>query len=509
MTLTQRLADRGWLPRNQAEAMVLLPACTLIGFWLGGEPVLIATAVLGPLILLILGRPRPALQPLGNGFGGQADLVAFLDPILAARQSSGQTTACLVIAFDDPRHQLDRHDAALREQILRRTAERIAAVLREGDLVTRLADGSIAAGLAPIRRFDLEAAIQLATRLRAAALVPLVTDDLTLHPSVSVGFCLAEKAVAPQGARLLDAAQIAVDEALHHGPGAIRAFQPEMARRRADRTVLRSGLERALEEGQIRPWFQPQLCAATGKVSGFEALARWHHPERGLLAPADFLPVIEDSGLSESLGEVILYGALSALSRWDEAGFCVPRVSVNLSAAQLASPGLAAKLAWEVDRFNLAPNRITLEVLETVAAGREDDVIVQNLTEAARIGFGVDLDDFGTGQASIANIRRFSIRRIKIDRSFVTKVGSDPDQANLVAAIQTLCDKLGLETIAEGVETPEDYARLVGLGCTHLQGFGIARPMAVEECFGWIERAQRQGKWGPSGKVAAPVLSES
>lgn len=502
MTRIERLRARGWLPQSQVEVVVLLPALTLAAYWLGGEPALVALSIAAPAALLIGGALRRPAAPVTSpaGFGGASDLVAHLDPILRDMAVTARTTICLVVSFDDPAQQFSQYGPSTRDRIVVRTAERLAAALRAGDLVVRLPDGSLAVGLAPVRRFDLETAIQIATRLRGAAIAPLALEEITLHPSVSVGFCLAERSPLPVGQSLLDAAQIAADEALHQGPGAIRAFLPDMSRRRADRAELRQGVERALDEGQIRPWFQPQICADTGEISGFEALARWHHPERGVVSPADFLPVIEDAGLSQRLGEVVLYGALSALSRWDTAGFGVPQVGVNLSAAELRAPDLAERLAWEVDRFGLTPERLSVEVLETVAARSEDDVIVANLTAIARKGFGIDLDDFGTGQTSIANIRRFSIRRVKIDRCFVTHADTDPEQKRVIAAILSMCEAMGLETVAEGVETPGEFATLAQLGCTHLQGFGIAKPMAVEETFGWIERHR-------ASQPAAPLVT--
>lgn len=481
---------------GMVEAMVLLPSGALFVYWAGGEIALITLAILGPVFwLLLYAVSKPVNEDVDfRGLGGGKDMVAFLEPILEDMPFSNRTSACFVISFDDPSRQFEQHGALVRDRIVFLTAERLGACLRPGDLVVRLEDGSLAIGLSPVRRLDLEAVIQLASRLRAAALVPVSVDDLTLHPSVSVGFCLAEKAPAAKGECLLDAARTAADEALFHGPGAIRGYSPDMARRRTDRAVLRQGLERALDEGQIRPWFQPQICTDTGAISGFEALARWHHPARGIIPPADFLPVIEDAALSERLGEVILYGALSAMTRWDKAGFKIPRISINLSASELRVPGLAEKLCWEMDRFGLDRSRLTIEVLETVTATSEDDLAISNLGAIARMGFGIDLDDFGTGQASIANIRRFSIRRIKIDRTFVTRVDLDPDQKKVVAGIVMLCEQLGLETVAEGVETPGERSALAQLGCTHLQGFGIARPMAAEETFGWIEQAEAQSR---------------
>ncbi len=261
-----------------------------------------------------------------------------------------------------------------------------------------------------------------------------------------------------------------------------------MARNRADRDALREELERALDEGEIRAHFQPQISTDTGAISGFEALARWYHPEKGLIAPGEFLPLLEDAGLTERLGEVMLYNALSALVRWDKLGLGIPTVAVNFSANELRNPRLADKLKWELDRFDLLPSRLCVEVLENVVAETDNDVIVSNIAALSNLGCGIDLDDFGTGHASITSIRRFDVRRIKIDRSFITKVDEDRDQQKMVAAILSMAERLGLATLAEGVETPQEHAMLAQLGCGDVQGFGIARPMPVDETMDWITR---------------------
>lgn len=494
MVQLRKLLSQTYGQTATADWFALLPAATLLAYWIGGERGMVVFAVLAPLAALAAvftaGRAAPA-DPPSAGFGSEADVLAHLDRILADRVASGQTTACFVIAFDDPARMLWRHAARAGRDVARRTAERLADSARSGDIVVMLDDVTFALALGPVRRLDLEAAVQIASRLRAATILPLAVEGQTIHPSVSVGFCLADRAPGPTGRHLLDASRAALDEAAHQGPGAIRAFQPEMAGRRADRAALRAGLEQALDAGQIRPWFQPQICADTGRITGFEALARWHHPDRGIVSPAEFLPLVEEAGLYARLGEVILYGALSALSRWDKAGLGVPQIAVNFSATELSAPGFAERLKWELDRFDLAPSRLTLEVLETVAARTGDEMIALNLAQSAALGCGIDLDDFGTGQASIANIRRFSIRRVKIDRCFVTNVDGDPEQKRIVAAILGLCERLGVQTLAEGVETPGEHATLAQLGCQHVQGFGIARPMAMEETFTWIERHRR------------------
>jgi len=479
---------------RRPEWMVFLPAVTLAAFWLGGEKVLILAALGTPLIFAIAGAfrfadPGPAM--VSDGMGGltlRPQAITLLDRMLRDAPVTGRTTACLVVLFDDAAQMLDRHGRAAQTEILTRSAERLCAALREGDTVARLEGGGFAVVLAPVRRLDLETVIQLAARLQAALAPPISVNAARLYVTCSIGFCLAVRAPEASGRALLDAAQVAADEALRNGPGAIRAFAPDMARTRADRDAQREDLELALDEGQIRAHFQPQVSTDTGAITGFEALARWVHPDRGLIPPGEFLPLIEDAGLSERLCEVMVYNALSALARWDKAGMNVPTVSVNFSKGELRNPRLADKLKWELDRFDLTPARLTVEILETVVAETDNDVVVSNIAALSQMGCGVDLDDFGTGHASITSIRRFALRRIKIDRSFVTRVDEDREQQKIVSAILSMAEQMGLRTLAEGVETPGEHAMLAQLGCGDVQGFGIARPMPIEDTLDWIAR---------------------
>jgi diguanylate cyclase len=493
---------------RRPELMVFLPALTLTAFWIGGEEVLILTALGTPLLFALAGAFRfeePEEQVLPPGLQGlslRAQVTQSMDALLQDAPINGRQTGCLVVQFDDLEDVLDRHGRAAQTEVLTRCAERICAVLREGDTVGRLEGGGFAIALAAQRRMDLETLVQLAARVQTAIAAPISVDGTRIYISCSIGFCLGARAPENTGRALLDAAQVAADEARRNGPGAIRAYAPDMARTRADRDAQRHSLRTALDEGQILAHFQPQICTDTGAVSGFEALARWQHPQRGLLTPGEFLPAMDEAGLIERLGEVMLFQALSALATWDRAGMRVPTVGVNFSASELRNPRLAEKLKWELDRFGLTPDRLSVEVLETVVAHTDNDVIVHNIAALARLGCGIDLDDFGTGHASIANIRRFAVKRIKIDRSFVTKLDEDPDQQRMVSAVLSLADRLGLETLAEGVETAGEHAVLAQLGCTHVQGFGLGRPMALEATLDWLRDR-------PAGAPALPRIGKT
>ncbi|WP_431298446.1 putative bifunctional diguanylate cyclase/phosphodiesterase [Tabrizicola sp. BL-A-41-H6] len=466
----------------RAEFLVFVPALTLAAFWYGGEGAMVVTALAVPALVLSAGLV------VALGGGRSRGLVAEFDRVLADKDGLGRTTGCFVIQFDDPAGLIDRHGRSTQTEILARCNDRIRSAMRFGDTLTILEDGSLAVMLAPVFRLDLETMIQIAGRIQTVVQLPIDLRAGTVHVTCSIGFCQGRRAPEATGRSLLDAAQIAVDEARRHGPGAIRAFSLDMARAKASRDALRDEMQQALAEGQVKAHFQPQLSTDTGGISGMEALARWHHPHRGCLLPGEFLPAIEANGLSAQLSEVMLREALTALASWDRAGFVVPTVSVNFSAAELGDPHLPERLKWELDRFDLTADRLTIEVLETVVATSQSDTITVNIAALAALGCGVDLDDFGTGNASITSIRRFALRRLKIDRSFVTGVDLDREQQTMIAAVQSLAERLGLETVAEGVETAAEHAMLAQLGCGHVQGYAVARPMPAEEASVWLER---------------------
>lgn len=247
-----------------------------------------------------------------------------------------------------------------------------------------------------------------------------------------------------------------------------------------------SALEQALRLGQIRAHFQPQISAQTGALTGCEALARWHHPTRGLLSPAAFLPQLDAFGLTPRLGEVMVQNALTALRNWDRAGVHVPMVAVNFTHADLTRPHLARILAWELDRFALTPARLTVEILETVPHGLAHQEVIAIIAALARMGCGVDLDDFGTGHATSAALQRFTLGRIKLDRRFVCGINCAPKMQSDVAAMVAMAKAKGMQTVAEGVETPAERATLAALGCDALQGFHIAPPMSASALARWV-----------------------
>lgn len=464
-------------------------------FWLAGASGALAFAAMVLLVALFL-RPLTLEKP------SRAMSDQVIDRLDAALRS-GNKTGCLVLQFDDLAPLCDRLGRTRQSGLLAACIARLRGSLRTGDLLFPLEDGSLAVVLGPSQRLDQDSMVRIAGRLQLVVQQPLLMGHDAVQLTCCIGFSHGGPTVFDSGRTLLDAAQIAADEATNSRPGAIRAFTADLARARAERDALRAAFAGAVEKGQVVPYFQPQLSTDSGTVSGMEALARWHHPDRGCLSPAAFLPAIEGTDLICLLGQTMLDRGLAALAAWDQAGLDVPSISVNLSERELRDPQLPEKLAWALDRHGLDPARLTVEVLESVVAGKDDDIIICNISRISQMGCGIDLDDFGTGSASITTIRRFALRRLKIDRSFIRNVDSDREKQSLVTAVLSLAERLGLETVGEGVETPGEHSMLAQLGCGHVQGYAIARPMPGEALADWL--AQHRAHHAQTLRIGARI----
>lgn len=476
------------------QILAFIPAITLGGYWFGGEGVLLFMAIVLPALLGLVGLFAPMSQK--KKYQGSVDpitrlplratLVTALDTAFCEEPETGLRTAAMMLEIDEFSQYRQQHGETAADRILVQIAERIEDEMRAGDIVCRIEGAIFAISLAPTRRADLESLIQIAARVQSSISRPVIVDGLRLFLTASVGFCVPRRASEKTGLACLEAAEAALSDAQSSGPAAIRAYSAQPIRKRVQRTGLVAEVAEALESGQIRPWFQPQVSTDTGEVSGMEALARWEHPERGVILPGAFLPAIAAAGLNDRLGEVVLFHSLSAMQTWQEAECPVPQVGVNFSSEELSNPRLVDRIRWELDRFNMTPEQLAVEVLETVIARSANDTITRNIADLAKFGCQIDLDDFGTGHASIANIRRFSIGRIKIDRTFITRVDSDRQQQEMLTAILEMAERLGVDTLAEGVESVGEHALLSQLGCAHVQGYSIAKPMPVDATVPWM-----------------------
>lgn len=503
------LKTRAFLTRDTALRRVLpvlVPIITL-GAWLAfGEFGLLVCAFLLPLPLLLssswLSATRPRDRSEIDGLTGLLTPAGFEKSIqhkMLHLDDDGQATACFSLKIDHFARLRETHGDQAAEEVLRYVADRLRGVLRSDDLVARAGDAAFSVALDPIAYFDMESGVSMATRFQTAIEEAIPLQMASLYITCSIGFCLSSRLNRPSATALIQAAEMAMNEAQLNGESSVRAYSTDMGRKVISRRKTQSEAARTLQRDQIRAWFQPQVSTDTGQVTGFESLARWEHPERGILAPVQFLDVLQQTGQMSQLADLMLRQSLDAVRAWDEAGFQVPTVGVNFAGEELRSPTLVERIQWELDRTELEASRLGVEVLESVVAGTPDDMVVRNVEAINALGCAIDLDDFGTGHASISSIRRLPVKRIKIDRSFVTNIDRDQDQQRMIAAIVTMAERLGLETLAEGVENPAEHAMLAQLGCSHVQGFGIARPMPFEDTLTWMK--EHQEKLGPAIQI--------
>jgi EAL domain-containing protein (putative c-di-GMP-specific phosphodiesterase class I) len=277
--------------------------------------------------------------------------------------------------------------------------------------------------------------------------------------------------------------------AKERGRSRVELFDEVLRQRAAGRLATATALRRALTQGEIVVHYQPVLSVGDDRVVGFEALARWEDPERGLVPPNDFIPIAEETGMIVPLGEHVLREATRTLAAWSTtyAGAAALTVAVNVSARQLADPHLVATVAAALAESGLAPQRLHLEITETVLMEDVDDS-ARVLAQLADLGVTLEIDDFGTGYSSLSYLKRFPVDTLKIDRGFVAGLGSDPDDTSIVTAIAALGRALGLRLHAEGVETEQQRPAVREIGCAYAQGYFWSPALPAREVLPWLRR---------------------
>ncbi len=372
-------------------------------------------------------------------------------------------------------------------------AQRVERVLRFGDSVARLGGDELAVVCNDAQ--DESDTLSVAERVRSVLVEPFMLETGEVHLTASVGVALSEgDDDTPE--RLLRDASVAMFAAKKMGRGRIEVFAEPMRQRAVARLETESALRRALVHNEFRVHYQPLVRFESSEVIGLEALLRWQHPERGLLAADDFLAVAEETGLIVPIGAWVLQEACAQTASWvAEADDQVPlSVSVNLSARQLHDDALVPMVEAALASSGLDPALLVLEVTESTLMSDRDHAI-DVLQRLAQIGVQVGIDDFGTGQSSLAYLRALPVHTLKIDHSFVKDLGHDSEGGAIVAAIVQLGHALGLSVTAEGVETPDQLAELRALGCDLGQGFYFAHPQPgaivralVHRRFHWRQR---------------------
>jgi diguanylate cyclase (GGDEF)-like protein/PAS domain S-box-containing protein len=417
-----------------------------------------------------------ALHDPLTGLPNRALLVDRLAQALR-RRSSGRT-AVFIVDLDDFKVVNESLGHSVGDELLCEVGPRLAAALRQGDTIAHFSGGSFAVVCESID--DELHAGRLAERLTGAFAAPFVLSGEQLFVSASVGVVVS---TGIEGAgELVRDADAAMSRAKEAGKNRYELFDPRLRERAVARLRTESDLRRALGRGELRVHYQPFWSLPDRGLAGVEALVRWEHPERGLVSPGEFIPVAEDSGLIVPIGTWVLREACRQLAAWrrEHPAAADLKLRVNLSARQVAQPGLIDVVRAALDDHGVDPASLGLEITEGLLL-QDSDAVGATLTGLKGLGIALVLDDFGTGYSSLSYLKRFPIDQLKIDRSFVFELEEREENRALVTAIVGMAGALGLSVVPEGVETEGQLAFLQNLGCEYAQGFLLARPLPPDQ----------------------------
>jgi diguanylate cyclase (GGDEF)-like protein len=399
-------------------------------------------------------------------------------------ERNARKIAVLFIDLDGFKPVNDSLGHAAGDAVLKDAAQRLRAVARECDTVARIGGDEFLLLMEDVA--SLADAASLARRVVETLARPFETGGQQVAVSGSVGVN-----VYPGDAhrdKLIAHADAAMYAAKRAGGNTYAVFESHMDVGAAEQLSLQNDLRQAIALGQLSLYYQPKIGGVQGQVRGVEALLRWHHPQRGLVGPAVFIPLAERFGLINALGNWVIGEACRQMRAWADDGLQM-RVAINLSVHQLREDDLVERIAQALARHHIAPAQLLCEITESVAM--EDIQSTQRAFEGlARIGVYLSIDDFGTGYSSLSYLRQLPARQLKIDRSFVADIAASNDARSIVSAVIRLAHELGLSVVAEGVETQAQRDFLLELGCDELQGFLLARPMPADQLRAWAQGRQ-------------------
>lgn len=386
----------------------------------------------------------------------------------------------------------DQHGHETGDLLLLALAGRMKDTLREGDTLARMGGDEFVAVLLDLA--DAAASLPMLNRLLAAAAQPISVGDLLLQVSASLGVTFYPQSEEVDADQLLRQADQAMYQAKLAGKNRYHLFDADQDRNVRGLNETLQQIRLGLGNGEFVMYFQPKVNMRSGRVIGAEALIRWQHPEKGLLPPLEFLPLIEDHPLAVELGEWVIDTVLRCREEWKESGLDLP-VSINIGARQLQQANFVERLKTILAKHpSVKPGDLEMEVLETSAL--KDLERVSHIIDACReIGVEFSLDDFGTGYSSLTYLKRLSVTLLKIDQSFVRNMLDDPDDLAILEGVLGLATAFRRKVIAEGVETVEHGEMLLQLGCDAAQGYGIARPMPAADIPAWAAAWRPFGAW--------------
>ncbi len=426
---------------------------------------------------------------------------------LVGRRRDQRPVAVLFLDLDDFKYVNDSLGHAAGDEVLQEVARRLSDCMRPIDTAARLGGDEFAILL---RDTDSELhSIEVASRVMAAVKAPIALTgrDVTLAVSVGIAFSDQHMVSSADADELLRNADAAMYMAKEHGKDNYQLFNPEIHARAMARMELKAELQRALDAGEFTLRYQPIMDLERGDMAGMEALARWEHPERGTLAPAEFVPLLEETGLIVQVGRHILHEACTWAARMQQECPRQPPLSmaVNVSARQLQRPEFIHEVADALEETAIVPSSLTLELTESVMM-QDMEVSLLRLESLRNLGVKLAIDDFGTGYSSLNYVRELPVDILKIDRSFLAD--SNPQVEQMTASIVELARIFNLKAVAEGVENPEQLLRLQGMHCEFGQGFHFARPLAADEVLEMATQ-QRVANAGRAARGAAADGSQA
>jgi diguanylate cyclase (GGDEF)-like protein len=414
-----------------------------------------------------------------------------MDDILLRSRCNAEKVAVLVLGLDHFKAINDTLGHGVGDKLLRGVGKRLHSLLRDDDALARLNSDEFAIVQSGVTR--PEDAVFLARRLLDAIGDPYLVDGHSVVIGASIGIAISP-GDGDESEKLLKNADLALSRAKNDSRGTFSFFEAGMDARAQTRRKIETELREAVRGDALRPYYQPLVDLSSGRITGFEALVRWPHPERGMISPAEFIPVAEETGLINAVGGLMLRRACADAAQWPDD----VRVAVNLSPLQFRLGNLLSLVVETLKQSGLPAKRLELEITETLLLEKSSEVLA-TLHALRALGVRISMDDFGTGYSSLSYLRSFPFDKIKIDQSFVRDLAANPDAQAIVRSIISLGKGLGVTITAEGVETEAEVACLRNEGCHEGQGFLFSRARPNAEI---VSLLKTQGDWSiPSGSA--------